>query len=150
MLNFSQFGLTMVVLLVEDKYRDFTESCAVVSEVLDDTLKGWICFACVLEVQTFGLLSQWPWKSFHGGVCALSPSPSASRDMRSRFVLWCGQEQVVGQAETLTALVPCEANQLRWKKNYTAGFLILKECNQPVKMNRNFWSQPVTFAFQYE
>lgn len=39
MFNFSQFGLTMVVLLVEDKYGDFPKPCAVVSEFLDDALK---------------------------------------------------------------------------------------------------------------
>lgn len=43
---------------------------------------------------------------------------------------------------------------LEEKKNYTAGFLILEECNQPVKMNKSFWSQPKadskTFAFQCE
>lgn len=39
MLNFSQFGLIMVVLLVEDKYGDLPKSCAVLSEVLDDVLK---------------------------------------------------------------------------------------------------------------
>lgn len=39
MFHFSQFELTMVVLLVEDKYGVFPKPCAVVSEFLDDALK---------------------------------------------------------------------------------------------------------------
>lgn len=64
-----------------------------------------MCFVCVLE-ETFALLSLWPWESFPGGVCAFSPSSLAPRDKRSTFVLWYGQEQVVGQAGILTATVP--------------------------------------------
>jgi len=53
----------------------------------------------------------------------------------------------VGQAGTLTALVLGEANQFRWKKSYAAGFLILDEFNQPVKMSRICWSQPQALLF---
>lgn len=81
-----------------------------------------MCFACVLEVQTFALLSLWPWESSPGSVCALSPSSLVPRDKRSRFVLWHGQEPIVGQAGTLTALAPGEANQFRGKKELYCWF----------------------------
>lgn len=128
MLNFSQFGLPVVVLLVGDKHRDFPKSCAAVSEVLDDALKWWMCFACVLEAQTFALLSLWPWDSFPGGVCALSPPFLAPRNKRSRFVLWRGQ--AVGQAGTL---VPCDQTYWDEKRIVLLLFLFLRNIASQLK-----------------
>lgn len=145
MLNFSQFGLIMVVLLVEDKYGDLPKPCAVVSEILDDALKWWMCFVCVLEVD-FCLAQPVPWESFPGGVCILSPSSLAPRDKRSRFVLWCGQEQVVGQAGTLTAMVPHGDNR-DGKRTTLLVFLFLRNVASQLKWTGAFGVRELHLLF---